>query len=305
MTNIIFEVDKIYHMAEYRDSIKLQVIASNRHEKKQVDKKLESCEDVGMQVPGILTLSQTVREAGYTLLDAITGEKATDEEIAEGLTIVEGNTRFHAWVQALDKASKDSSYKVFDYIFIVKDYTSAEEFQNAYRKMNMDNVPTKTKDFTRDMLATSNNKVLMSYNDKIKDGLVAKAAGFATANQEIMKDDLEKCFNGKTPKVLSDDSVLNYTTPVYEATLRAFASEKRIKPVLKGTAVWKFNASMLNKAKEEDREVVKQNLVDMYDNLTSRTYSRIIEAKGQGNKTKEQVIHAILKDAYDKVIAQK
>lgn len=305
MTNIIFEVDKIYHMAEYRDSIKLQVIASNRHEKKQVDKKLESCEDVGMQVPGILTPSQTVREAGYTLLDASTGEKATDEEIAEGLTIVEGNTRFHAWVQALDKASKDSSYKVFDYIFIVKEYTSAEEFQNAYRKMNMDNVPTKTKDFTRDMLATSNNKVLMSYNDKIKDGLVAKAAGFATANQEIMKDDLEKCFNGKTPKVLSDDSVLNYTTPVYEATLRAFASEKRIKSVLKGTAVWKFNASMLNKAKEEDREVVKQNLVDMYDNLTSRTYSRINEAKGQGNKTKEQVIHAILKDAYDKVVAQK
>jgi hypothetical protein len=305
MTKMTYEVDKIYHMAEFKDSFKLQVIASNRHEKKQVDKKLESCEEVGMQVPGILTPSQTVCDAGYTLLDAITGEKATDEEIVEGLTIVEGNTRFHAWVQALDKASKDSSYTVFDYIFIVKEYTSAEEFQNAYRKMNMDNVPTKTKDFTRDMLATSNNMVLMSYNDKIKDGLVAKAAGFATANQEIMKDDLEKCFNGKTPKVLSDDSILDYTTPVYEATLRAFASEKRIKPVLKGTAVWKFNASMLNKPKEEDREVVKQNLIDMYDNLTSRTYSRIIEAKGQGNKTKEQVIHAILKDAYDKVVAQK
>jgi len=303
MKNFNLVADKIYHMAEF-DSIKLQVIASNRHEKKQVDKKLESCEDVGMQVPGILTPSQTVREAGYTLLDATTGEKATDEEIAEGLTIVEGNTRFHAWIKALDKASKDSSYTVFDYIFIVKEYTSAEEFQNAYRKMNMDNVPTKTKDFTRDMLATSNNKVLMSYNDKIKDGLVAKAAGFATANQEIMKDDLEKCFDGKTPKVLSDDSVLDYTTPVYEATLRAFASEKRIKPVLKGTAVWKFNASMMNKAKEEDREVIKQNLIDMYDNLTSRDYSRIIAAKSQGNKTKEQVIHAILKDAYDK-LAQK
>ena len=305
MQNLNFVVDKIYQMAQFKDSIKLQVIASNRHEKKQVEKKLKSCEEVGMQVPGILTPSQTVRDAGYTLLDAFTGEKATDEEIVEGLTIVEGNTRFHGWVQALDKASKDSSYTVFDYIFIVKEYTSAEEFQNAYRKMNMDNVPTKTKDFTRDMLATSNNKVLMSYNDKIKDGLVAKAAGFATANQEIMKDDLEKCFNGKTPKVLSDDSVLNYTTPVYEATLRALASEKRIKPVLKGTAVWKFNASMLNKAKEEDREVVKQNLIDMYDNLTSRTYSRIIVAKSQGNKTKEQVIHAILKDAYDKVVAQK
>jgi len=305
MHNLNFVVDKIYHMAEFKDSIKLQVIASNRHEKKQVDKKLESCEDVGMQVPGILTPSQTVREAGYTLLDAITGEKATDEEIAEGLTIVEGNTRFHAWIKALDKASKDSSYKVFDYIFIVKEYTSPEEFQKAYRKMNIDNVPTKVKDFTQDMLATSNNKVLMSYNDKIKFGLVAKAAGFATANQEIMKDDLIKSFQGKAPKILSDESVLDYTTPVFEATLRAFASEKRIKPVLKGTAVWKFNASMMNKAIAEDREAVKQKLIDMYDNLTARTYSRIIEAKGQGNKTKEQVIHAILKDAYDKVIAQK
>ena len=304
MTKINFEVDQIYHLSEYKDSIKLLVIASNRHEKKQVENKLGSCEDVGMQVPGIFTSSQTVRDAGYTLLDAFTGEKATDEEIAEGWTIVEGNTRFHAWVQALDKASKDSSYKVFDYIFIVKEYTSAEEFQKAYRKMNIDNVPTKVKDFTQDMLATSNNKVLMSYNDKIKSGLVAKAAGFATANQEIVKDDLIKSFQGKAPKVLSDESVLNYTTPVYEATLRAFASEKRIKPVLKGTAVWKFNASMMNKAIAEDREVVKQNLIDMYDNLTSRTYSRIIDAKGQGNKTKEQVIYDILKDAYDK-LAQK
>lgn len=59
---------------------------------------------------------------------------------------------------------------------------------------------------------------------------------------------------------------------------------------------------MMNKA--EVREAVMQKLICMYDNLTFRVYSRIIEAKSQGDKTKEQVISSILKDTYDKV-AQK
>ncbi len=304
MTNNPFNVDQIYHLSEYKDSIKLQVIASNRKDKKQIKNKLASCENVGMQVPAVFTPSQIVHDVGYTLLDAFTGDPATDADIADGLTIEEGNTRFHAWVQALEKASKDPDYKPFDYIFTVRSYASPGEFQKTYRKINIDNVPTKVKDYTQDMLATSDNKVLNSYNDKITFGLVAKAAGFATVMQEILKDDLVKCFNGKTPKVLSDESVLDYSTPLYEATLRAFDSEKRIKPVLRGTAVWKFNASIYSSAKMDERESVVQTLITMYDSLTSRTYSRIIDAKGQGNKTKEQVIYDILKDVYDKV-AQK
>ena len=291
---------KIYHLSEHKDSIKLQVIASNRKEKKQIENKLKSCEDVGMQVPAIFTNSQTVRDAGYCLLDAFTGETATDEEIASGYTIVEGNTRFHAWELASKKVTENQDYVVFDYIFVVREYASADVFQKAYRKMNIDNVPTKTKEFTQDVLATSNNEVLKSYNEKIQSGLVAKAAGFATVYQEILKSDIEKFFDGKPPKVLGDNSLLDYTSRVYEAVLRAFNSEKGIKAILKGTAIWKFNADIFNKAKYEDRETVTKKLIGMYDSLSSRTYSQIIDAKKQGNKTREQVIYGILKDAYDK-----
>ena len=36
MNNINFEVDHIYRLMEYKDIIKLQIIATNRHEKKQI-----------------------------------------------------------------------------------------------------------------------------------------------------------------------------------------------------------------------------------------------------------------------------
>ena len=297
-----FEVDHIYRLMEYKDIIKLHIIATNRHEKKQIEAKLESCETVGMQVAGIFTPSQIVQKAGYTLKDAFTGENVTDEDISVGWTIVEGNTRFHAWLLALNKKEKNPDYKVFDYIFTVREYPSGEDFQKTYRRINIDNVPTKTKDFTQDLLATSQNKILASYNSKIKFGLVAKAAGIATVTQEILKDDLVKCFQGRIPKILSDESVLTFTDPVYDATLRAFSSEKHIKPILKGTAVWKFNASMLSRAKDEEREFIMMALVQMYENLSARTFSRIMDAKTDGNKTKEQVVYDILAESFDKEI---
>ena len=300
MNNINFEVDHIYRLMEYKDIIKLQIIATNRHEKKQIEAKLASCEGVGMQIPGVFTPSPIVQKTGYTLLDAFTGRIATDEDIAVGLTIVEGNTRFHAWLMALEKKEKNPEYKVFDYIFTVREYPSGEDFQNTYRRINIDNVPTKTKDFTQDLLATSKNKILASYNSKMKFGLVAKAAGIATVNQEILKDDLVKCFQGKTPKILTDEDILVFTNPVYDANLKAFSSEKNIKPILKGTAVWKFNAAMLSKAKDDERELTMMLLVQMYENMSARTYSSIIDAKSEGNRTKEQVVFDILTEVFEK-----
>lgn len=301
MEKLEFQVDHIYRLMEYKDKIKLHIIATNRNEKKQIEAKLESCENVGMQVAGIFTPSQIVQEAGYPLIDAFTGEKASDEDIAVGFTIVEGNTRFRAWKMALEKKGEKNDYNVFDYIFTVRYYPSAEDFQNTYRRINIDNVPTKTKDFTQDLLATSQNKILSSYNSKIGYGLVAKAAGIATVNQEILKDDLVKCFQGRTPKILSDEGVLVFTDPVYEATLRAFSSEKRIKPILKGTAVWKFNAAKLTSVSIDQRDFVMKLLLQMYDNLSARTFSLIMDAKSDGNRTKEQVVFDILEKAYQQV----
>ena len=43
-------------------------------------------------------------------------------------------------------------------------------------------------------------------------------------------------------------------------------------------------------------------LVQMYENLSARTFSRIMDAKTDGNKTKEQVVYDILAESFDKEI---
>ena len=110
MNEVQFQVDHIYRLMEYKDKIKLHIIATNRNEKKQIEAKLESCENVGMQVAGIFTPSQIVQKAGYKLIDAFTGDKALDDDVAVGYTIVEGNTRFRAWKMALEKKVKNPDY---------------------------------------------------------------------------------------------------------------------------------------------------------------------------------------------------
>lgn len=59
---------------------------------------------------------------------------------------------------------------------------------------------------------------------------------------------------------------------------------------------------MLSRAKDEEREFIMMALVQMYENLSARTFSRIMDAKTDGNKTKEQVVYDILAESFDKEI---
>jgi hypothetical protein len=57
---------------------------------------------------------------------------------------------------------------------------------------------------------------------------------------------------------------------------------------------------MLSKAKEDERELTMMLLVQMYENMSARTYSSIIDAKSEGNRTKEQVVFDILTEVFEK-----
>ena len=59
---------------------------------------------------------------------------------------------------------------------------------------------------------------------------------------------------------------------------------------------------MLSRAKDEEREFIMMALVQMYENLSARTFSRIMDAKTDDNKTKEQVVYDILAESFDKEI---
>ncbi len=160
----------------------------------------------------------------------------------------------------------------------------------------MYNIPTKTKEFANDVLATTQLPVLVEYKKKIADGLTAKAAGYATIGKEIVKRDMENIFNGKTPAEISNTDILEKTGPVYNAVMLAFSSEEKVKPIVKGTSVWNFNAKKFSASK--DKKAESEKLVRLYSGLNSRECSQLMDAKAKDGKTKEQVIHEILEKRY-------
>ena len=186
----IFTEGQVYSLSDNIYKIGIDVIESNRKEDKQIQDKLKSCEAYGMQVPAVLVDSKIVQEAGYTLKSVI----GTPEEHKPRFTAMEGNTRLYAFLRALEKAKNDSDYTAFDYRFLYKRFDDPQLFRDSYRNINICNVPTKTKDYVRDLLATGENKVLKSYQDKLKRKITAKAAGLATVNREIMKRDINSIF---------------------------------------------------------------------------------------------------------------
>lgn len=297
VSDSIFNEGQVYSLIDYMDKITIGVIESNRKEEKQITDKLKSCEENGMLVPGILVDSNLARAVGYSVKPV--NEITSDHDKKQELTIMEGNSRFWAFMRALAKAKKDPTYTAFDYKFIYKKFKNPKQFKDSYRQINIANVPTKTKDFVRDLLATDENQILSSYNEKIDSGLSAKASGYATVNQEIMKRDINAAMRENIAEYLTDCDILEFTTPVYYAVLKAFGCESgKVKPILKGSAIWKFNANKFNSFK--DKNIASDRLVKFYENLSSATTSNVISAKKTTKKSKEQVIIELMEKEYKK-----
>lgn len=147
----------------------------------------------------------------------------------------------------------------------------------------------------------SANPVLKSYFSKIDTGLTAKASAYATVCKEITQRDLVESYRENPPDFLADDSILSITEPVYKATIKAFSSKKELKKWLAGISVWKFNASILNKVSSNQRENESKKLVEMYSNLDALTFSKIMDARSDENRSKVDIVYRILQVAYDKI----
>lgn len=272
------------------------LIASNRKERKQIDAKKDSCQDVGMTTPALVVNAETARAAGYELVHPITGEKVKDECLNDKYTIMEGNTRAHACFAAAQEQ------KPFDYIFLLIVYPSPEMFKAAYRQTNLCNERTKVKDYTNDVLATeSSNPVLMSYRDKCNKGLTPKGAAYATLCKEITKRDITCLFNGKNPESLKDKDIINYTDRIFKVVCDTFAPNNKITPLIKGTVFWRWTASKLNGATDKkSREAVTVKIEKVFNLMTACVCNSIRDAKGNGSQTREQIIHDLLNTEYSK-----
>lgn len=278
------------------------VIQSNRKNPKQIDNKLENLRIHGMLVPGIMDYAIRAHEAGYTLINPQTDEVVGDlEKIKKSLVIAEGNTRFHAWLQANKEHKEHPERPVFDYKFVMNPSPDAETFKNRYRNMNLLNVPTRVNEFAEDALATEkDNKVLECYKAFIVEGLTPKAAGFACCGYEIRKSDLAKLFNGqKLPEYLANSETLPYFKAVFMIVKKLFRGKSentKVSPFLKGTKVWRWVAIHMNQAK--DKKAESEKLINFFKTFPACEMSSIMQAKKSDTQTVEQVVAEILEKCY-------
>lgn len=286
------KVDVIYHLKKMLEGLKVCVIESNRNNPTKNKKMMEGCISEGMQQPGIFAEAKLAMEAGYKLKDVEDNHVISADEVADYLVITDGNTRFHAYMLS----QKDNKGKKFEYKFHLMTYADAASFRTAYLKMNIYNNPTKVEDFARDVMATSNHPVLVSYRAKINMGLTPKAAGFATIGREIVKQDLINLLEGKEPAIFDDGENLNRYYDVYANMHDLLDADIK---VFKGSEVWKFNASKINDA--EDKALMRDRLIKMYCTMPVKTFGKLQKAKANGALSKEAVVSNILEEALNLV----
>lgn len=283
------QVDVIYRLKNGYEGLKICVLKSNRNNPIKNKKMMEGCIAVGMQSPGIFADAILALQAGYELIDVEDGHSVAVDEVNDYLVIVDGNTRFHALELAL-KANQP-----FEYLFQYKKYSDAVELRAAYLKMNVCNTPTSTADFARDLEATSNNPVLVSYRAKIKDGLTPKAAGYATIGREIVKKDMRELQNGITPALFNDKPNQDLFERIYGGI-----TEIRVQSpaTFKGTEIWSWIANQINGA--DDKQEMAESVIKMFHTMRPLLLLSIQTAKRNGNRSKEVVV----KDYLDTALAE-
>ena len=291
----------------------LFVIESNRREEKQIKAKQKSCREYGMIITGQFTDATVAYDAGYDLINPLTGETVKSREETYGKRVVmEGTTRLWALlaemerIEDLKRKEKDDDEKPFEYTFTYRHITDPKVFKDLYRHINIDNVPTRAKAFARDFLATEReNKFVTSYANKIDRGLSPKGAGFATSFKDVKKADIEALLAGKDPAVFnsSNKDDLEISDMIYNGVLEGFAIEKGApvkNKVLKGTFIWRWIANKINATDEGGRLDIAVKVISIFTSMSAQDSERINNAEKTETQTREQVIHAILDGMYNK-----
>ena len=309
--------ERVVHTLKKKTLSKVLVIKSNRKDSRQIKAKQRSCLKHGMLVSALFADATAAFDAGYVLVNPITGEVVKNREETFGkLVIMEGNTRFWAWLAEVERIKEEKrkskgkgeskTEKPFEYTFTYRHITDPQVFKDQYRHINIDNVPTKTKDFARDFLDTEKaNKIIAAYAGKIDRGLTPKAAGFATKGKEVKKADVQSLLVGKVPSVFNDGDTedIELYQMVFDGVCEGFGIEKDApikNKVLKGTFIWHWTAKRIHEADEDSRIDVADKVINMFTGMSAQDSERINNAEKTESQTREQVIHGILDEMYNR-----
>lgn len=309
--------ERVVHTLKKKTLGKVLVIKSNRKDPKQIKAKQKSCRKHGMLVSALFSDATAAYDAGYVLVNPITGEEVKSREETFGMMVImEGNTRFWAWLEEIKRIKEEKrkskgkgdakKEKPFEYTFAYRHITDPKVFKDQYRHINIDNVPTKTKDFARDFLDTEKaNKIIAAYAGKIDRGLTPKAAGIATKGKEVKKADVQALLAGKVPSVFNDGDTedIELYQMVFDGVCEGFGIEKDAlikNKVLKGTFIWNWTAKRIHEADEDSRIDVADRVINMFTGMSAQDSERINNAEKTESQTREQVIHGILDEMYNR-----
>lgn len=309
--------ERVVHTLKKKTLGKVLIIKSNRRDPRQIKAKQRSCRKHGMLVSALFADATAAFDAGYVLFNPITGEEVKNREETFGmLVIMEGNTRFWAWLAEVERIKEEKrkskgkgdaqKEKPFEYTFAYRHITDPKVFKDQYRHINIDNVPTKTKDFARDFLDTEKaNKIIAAYAGKIDRGLTPKAAGFATKGKEVKKADVQALLAGKLPGIFNDGDTedIELYQMIFDGVCEGFGIEKDApikNKVLKGTFIWHWTAKKIHEADEDKRIDVADKVINMFTGMSAQDSERINNAEKTESQTREQVIHGILDEMYNR-----
>ena len=309
--------ERVIHTLKKKTLGKVLVIKSNRKDSRQIKAKQKSCRKHGMLVSALFADATAAFDAGYVLFNPITGEEVKNREETFGmLVIMEGNSRFWAWLEEIKRIKEEKrkskgkgeskTEKPFEYTFTYRHITDPQVFKDQYRHINLDNVPTKTKDFARDFLDTEKaNKIIAAYAGKIDRGLTPKAAGIATKGKEVKKADVQSLLAGKVPSVFNDGDTedIELYQMIFDGVCEGFGIEKDApikNKVLKGTFIWRWTAKKIHETDEDNRIDVADRVINMFTSMSAQESERINNAEKTEAQTREQVIHGILDEMYNR-----
>lgn len=90
---------------------------------------------------------------------------------------------------------------------------------------------------------------------------------------------------------------------IFEGVCEGFGIEKDApikNKVLKGTFIWNWTAKRIHEADEDSRIDVADRVINMFTGMSAQDSERINNAEKTETQTREQVIHGILEEMYNR-----
>lgn len=228
---------RVVHTLKKKTLGKVFVIKSNRRDPRQIKAKQRSCLKHGMLVSALFVDATAAFDAGYVLVNPITGEVVKNREETFGkLVIMEGNIRFWAWLAEVERIKEEKR----------------------------------------------------------------KSKG-----KEVKKADVQSLLAGKVPSVFNDGDTedIELYQMIFDGVCEGFGIEKDApikNKVLKGTFIWHWTAKRIHEADEDSRIDVADKVINMFTGMSAQDSERINNAEKTESQTREQVIHGILNEMYNR-----